>query len=94
MLPAMNINYLAVLTCAIVAMPVGFLWFGPLFGRTWARHMGLGDMQPPDAGSMGKSMAIFFFSNLLIAWPSRTASRHGRPRRGGSSLTGRPGFMR
>ncbi len=68
MLPAMSINYLAVLVCAIVAMPVGFLWFGPLFGKTWARHMGFGEMQPPDAGSMGKSMAIFFFSNLLIAW--------------------------
>ena len=45
MLPAMSINYLAVLACAIVAMPVGFLWFGPLFGKTWARHMGFGDMQ-------------------------------------------------
>jgi hypothetical protein len=28
-------------------MPVGFLWFGPLFG---------------------KALAIFFVSNLLIAW--------------------------
>ena len=45
MLPAMSINYLAVLACAIVAMPVGFLWFGPLFGKAWARHMGFGDMQ-------------------------------------------------
>ena len=44
-MPAMNINYLAVLTCAIVAMPVGFLWFGPLFGKAWARHMGVGGMQ-------------------------------------------------
>jgi hypothetical protein len=68
MLPAMHINYLAVLVCAVVAMPVGFLWFGPLFGKLWARHMGFGDMQPPDARSMGTSMVIFFVSNLLIAW--------------------------
>jgi hypothetical protein len=33
MLPIMNVNYLAVLTCAVLAMPVGFLWFGPLFGN-------------------------------------------------------------
>ena len=59
MLPAMDINYLAVLACAIVAMPVGFLWFGPLFGKAWARHMGFGGMQQ-DSGSMGKAMAIFF----------------------------------
>jgi uncharacterized protein DUF1761 len=68
MLPTMNINYLAILTCAIVAMPLGFLWFGPLFGKPWARHMGHGDMRPPEAGSMAKSMAIFFAGNLLIAW--------------------------
>ena len=67
MMPAMSINYLAILACAIVAMPAGFLWFGPLFGKAWARHMGFGGMQQGDAGSMGKAMAIFFVSNLLIA---------------------------
>jgi len=68
MLPAMQINYLAVLACAVVAMPIGFAWFGPLFGRTWLRHMGMGDMDRPDAASMMKSVGIFFASNLLIAW--------------------------
>ena len=67
MLPAMSINYLAVLACAVVAMPAGFLWFGPLFGKTWARHMGFANMEA-NSGSMGKSMAIFFISNLLIAF--------------------------
>ena len=67
MLPAMSINYLAVLACAVVAMPVGFLWFGPLFGNTWARHMGFANMQA-NSGSMGKAMTIFFISNVLIAW--------------------------
>jgi len=67
MLPAMSINYLAVLACAVVAMPVGFLWFGPLFGKTWARHMGFANIQA-NSGPMGKAMTIFFISNLLIAW--------------------------
>jgi Protein of unknown function (DUF1761) len=40
-------------------MPVGFLWFGPLFGKTWARHMGFGNVPQPDSGAMGKAMAIF-----------------------------------
>ena len=48
MMPAISINYLAVLVCAIVAMPVGFLWFGPLFGKRGSAH-GIGEMQPPDA---------------------------------------------
>jgi hypothetical protein len=35
MMPTFSINYLAILASAIVAMPVGFLWFGPLFGKAW-----------------------------------------------------------
>jgi Protein of unknown function (DUF1761) len=66
MMPTITVNYLAVLACAIAAMPVGFLWFGPLFGKAWARHMGFGDMQP--GGSMAKAMTIFFVGNLLIAF--------------------------
>ena len=68
MMPAMSINYLAVLACAIVAMPVGFLWFGPWFGKAWAGHMGFSGMQRGAPEAMGKAMAIFFVSNLLIAW--------------------------
>jgi Protein of unknown function (DUF1761) len=68
MMPTITVNYLAVLVCAIVAMPVGFLWFGPLFGKAWARQMGFGDLQRPDSGQMAKAMAIFFVGNLLIAF--------------------------
>jgi hypothetical protein len=34
------VNYWAVLVCGIAAMAVGGLWYGALFGRTWAREMG------------------------------------------------------
>jgi len=34
------INYLAVLTATIVAMGMGTLWYGPLFGKAWMRMMG------------------------------------------------------
>lgn len=30
-----EINYLAVLVASIVNMVVGFLWYGPLFGKVW-----------------------------------------------------------
>ena len=68
MMPTIAVNYPAILACAIAAMPVGFLWFGPVFGKAWARHMGFGDMQPPDSGKMAKSMAMFFIGNLLMAF--------------------------
>ena len=68
MMPDITVNYSAVVVCAIVAMPVGFVWFGPLFGKTWARHMGFAEMQSPDWGKMAKAMTIFFIGNLLIAF--------------------------
>ena len=35
------INYLAVLGSAVAAIVLGFLWFGPLFGRAWMNSMGM-----------------------------------------------------
>jgi hypothetical protein len=34
------INYWAVIVAAVVQMVLGFLWYGPLFGKTWATLMG------------------------------------------------------
>ncbi|MEK7094431.1 MAG: DUF1761 domain-containing protein [Patescibacteria group bacterium] len=36
----MEINYLAVLACGIFAMIIGFVWYGPLFGKKWLEVMG------------------------------------------------------
>ena len=67
-MPEITINYLAVLLCVVIAMPVGFLWFGPLFGKPWARHMGMEDMEAPDGAAMAKSMGLFALGSLLIAF--------------------------
>lgn len=62
-----EINYLAVAACVVVSLPVGFLWFGPLFGPAWAKHMGFDEMQP-DAAELAKSMLIYGLGSLLIAY--------------------------
>ena len=68
MQPDFAVNYLAVLACAVAAMPVGFLWFGPMLGKPWAKEMGLDTIPKPDGAAMGKSMGLFFLGNLLIAY--------------------------
>lgn len=35
-----TINYLAVLVCGVVAMVLGGVWYGPLFGKKWMEGMG------------------------------------------------------
>ncbi len=39
----MEINYLAVLLAGVVNMAVGFMWYGPLFGKMWKSLMGFTD---------------------------------------------------
>ena len=68
MQPEIAINHLAVIVCVIASMPVGYLWFGPLFGTAWARHMGMEDMEPPGGGAMAKSLGLYALGSLLIAF--------------------------
>ena len=68
MQPEIVINHLAVIVCVIASMPVGYLWFGPLFGKAWARHMGMEDMEPHGGGAMAKSLGLYALGSLLIAF--------------------------
>jgi hypothetical protein len=36
----MNINYWAVLVCGVLSMVIGFVWYGPLFGKKWMEIVG------------------------------------------------------
>ncbi len=40
----MVINYWAVLVCAVLAMALGALWYGPLFGKKWLEVTGASQM--------------------------------------------------
>jgi len=68
MQPEFQINFLAVLACAFAAMPIGFAWFGPVFGKAWAREMGMDDIPTPSGAAMAKSMGLHFVGNLLISF--------------------------
>ncbi len=39
------INYLAVLVCGIVSLILGFVWYGPLFGKQYMRMQGVTEGQ-------------------------------------------------
>jgi hypothetical protein len=71
-MPEIPINYLAVLASAIAAMAIGFLWYGPLFGKTWSRLMGWGEMTPEKMAEMQKkarpAYAISFVGSLIMAY--------------------------
>ena len=66
------VNYLAVLAAAIGNMVLGFLWYGPLFGKAWSELMGWGNMTAEQIKEKQKSMTsgyvISFVGALLMAF--------------------------
>jgi hypothetical protein len=65
------VNLLAVALAAIAAFFVGFLWHGPLFGRTWMRLSGISEKEAKAAmekGGMGKTMFLAFLQQLVTAF--------------------------
>jgi hypothetical protein len=50
----LDVNYLAVLACGVAYMIVGFLWYGPLFGKTFMEGMG---WNPSDSEAMKARMS-------------------------------------
>ncbi len=59
-------NWLAVIVAAILQVVIGFIWYGPLFGKTWMSMMGMTQQTMSRAG-MGKTYAWSFVGSLVTA---------------------------
>ena len=68
--PAVPINYAAVIVAAIAQMVIGFLWYGPLFGKQWMAMMGYGPEKLAEAKNkgMGKYYAFAFVGSLVMSF--------------------------
>lgn len=66
-----DINYLAILVSAIAGMVVGYLWYGPIFGKMWMSLSGITKEQIEAAkakGGMGKNYAIAYVFAAVMAF--------------------------
>ena len=63
----MQMNYLTILICAVTAMVIGFIWYGPLFGKIW-RQMMEGDTKSIEQNeAIKKSMWIAYLAQLILS---------------------------
>lgn len=63
-----EINFWAVLVCAVATFMVGGLWYGLVFGKTWVTVHGFSDEQVASmAKKQGRTFAIFFATDLVMA---------------------------
>ncbi|MBX4189281.1 DUF1761 domain-containing protein [Candidatus Parcubacteria bacterium] len=65
---AIDINYLAVVVAAVVQMVLGYLWYGPLFGKKWMALMDIDPNNMGDKSGMGKRYALMFIGSLIMSW--------------------------
>lgn len=64
----MNIFWPAIGAGVLTAMVIGFVWYGPLFGKAWAKEVGVDMSQKPPAKEMMRSMGLMLLGAFLISY--------------------------
>jgi hypothetical protein len=59
------LSYLATIVAAIAQFILGFLWYGPLFGKPWRSLMGV-SQQSTSGGGMGMTTLVWTFIGSLV----------------------------
>lgn len=80
-MPQAQVNWAAVVVAAIIYLILGFLWYGPLFGRRWMALMSItpsgmnsATMIRTTAGSFVVALVMFYVLSLVVDWTgARTA---------------------
>lgn len=65
-----GVDYLSIVITAVVGFVVGFVWWGPLFGKKWAKLMSMSekDMRKAKEKGLAKPMVIMAVTNLIMAY--------------------------
>ena len=66
----MHVNYLAVLVSAVISMFIGFLWYGPLFGKQWMKLSNVTNKQMKEMKKKGVTKNYFwaFIGTFVMAY--------------------------
>ncbi|MGH2399718.1 MAG: DUF1761 domain-containing protein [bacterium] len=67
-MPQVDVNYLAVIVAAVLQMVLGFLWYGPLFGKQWMGFMKITPAQISQQGGMTRTYAWSAVMSLITAY--------------------------
>jgi hypothetical protein len=66
--PEIHINYTAVLAAMVANMVLGFLWYGPLFGKAWAREVGVDIAVKPPPKVFARAMTLMVVGTFLTCY--------------------------
>jgi hypothetical protein len=63
----MSFNYPAILVSAVLAMVIGAIWYGPIFGKLWLKIIGATKMDLNKRKEMQKQAMPFYVIQLILA---------------------------
>jgi hypothetical protein len=67
-----EVNYIAVIIAAVVTMVLGFLWYGPFFGKMWMKERGFDkknkEQMEKAKKEMNKWYALVFVVTAITAY--------------------------
>ncbi len=63
-----KLNFVAILLALSANFILGWLWYGPLFGKAWAKEMKMDMSATPDKSVMLKGMLMMVIGNFLMAY--------------------------
>ena len=66
MFEGINLNYLAILVAGLSSIPIGMIWFGPLFKNAWMKETGLTQADAEAAPKIGYLWTLI--AALVEAW--------------------------
>lgn len=61
------INYFAVLVCGVLAMVLGYVWYGPLFGKKWMEIVGVNAKDKAAREAMQKEAGPLYAVQFVLA---------------------------
>ena len=61
------INWFAVIAAVLVGFPIGFVWYGPLFGKQWMASIGLDEEKIQQNSNMLKIFSVTLVLQFIMA---------------------------
>jgi hypothetical protein len=84
--PALIINFYAITVSALICFSLGWLWYGPLFGKIWLREMGGEENIRPEPRVIFRAIILNLAGLFLTCYALTYFSQVWRP-----SVWGIPG---
>ena len=77
--PHIHLNWLAIAAAVVASMFIGFLWFGPIFGKMWAKEMKFAPDFRPTPAVFAKAIILQFIGAVLTVYVLAHSEEIWRP---------------